>query len=199
MKITDKQGTALTTEQIVKKGAHRVTTIMREFIIFLLHLAGNIPSHTIRSTFYRLAGMTIGAKSAVHMGLVLYNPAHISIGSGTIIGERCVLDGRDTLTIGDHVDIASEVMIYNSQHDVHDPYFTAIEKPVVIENYVFIGPRAVILPGVTIKNGAVVAAGAVVSKDVDASAIVAGIPAQQIGKRKIHTFQYKLGRAALFR
>jgi len=56
------------------------------------------------------------------------------------------LDGRDKLTIGNHVDIATDVMIYNAEHDVKDLNFRAVTAPVTIHDYVFIGPRAIILP-----------------------------------------------------
>ncbi|KKQ34695.1 MAG: Acetyltransferase, partial [Microgenomates group bacterium GW2011_GWA2_37_6] len=108
-------------------------------------------------------------------------------------------DGRDRLTIGDHVDIATGVMIYNSKHDINDSEFSAKTSPVEIGDYVFIGPRAIILPGVTIGKGAVIAAGAVVTKDVAEFTIVGGVPAQVIGERKNKDPHYKLGRAAWFR
>ena len=162
-------------------------------------MASHVPIHHYRRWVYRLFGMQIGRGSSIHMGLTLYNPAHITIGNDTIIGEKCTLDGRAMLRIGNHVDIASEVMIYNSEHDVQDPAFKAIQAPVVIEDYVFIGPRAIILPGVTIRRGAVVAAGAVVTKEVAEDTIVAGVPAKVIGKRAIGEYTYTLGRAAWFR
>ena len=64
--------------------------------------------------------------------------------------------------------------------------------------FVFIGPRAIILPGVVIGKAAVVAAGAVVTKNVPPFAVVAGVPAVKIGERKIKNPGYKLGRARLF-
>jgi maltose O-acetyltransferase len=115
------------------------------------------------------------------------------------VGEKATLDGRARLSIGDHVDIASEVMIYNAEHDLNDPHFKAIQAPVTIGDYVFIGPRAIILPGVTIGRGAVVAAGAVVTKDVPEFTIVGGVPAKEIGERSLKDPQYRLGRAAWFR
>jgi maltose O-acetyltransferase len=109
------------------------------------------------------------------------------------------LDGRDKLVIGNHVDFASEVMIYNAQHDINSEKFNAITAPVIIEDYVFIGPRVIILPGVTIHKGAVVGAGAVVTKDVLEFTIVGGVPAKEIGQRQNKNPNYKLGRAAWFR
>lgn len=185
---------------MIKKIFRRINTVILEFEVMILHLIGCVvPSHHVRRFFYRMAGMRIGKGSALHMGARFYNPANIEIGTDSIVGENAVLDGRDKLIIGNHVDIASEVMIYNAQHDVRDPSFRAIFAPVVIEAYVFIGPRAIILSGVTIKRGAVVGAGAVVTKDVEENVIVGGVPAKQIGDRNVKEFNYRLGRAAWFR
>lgn len=197
--MKDKTGRVLSAHEVLEKGGTRLTTILIEFVVFLLHLIGYIPVHTIRRLFYRLAGVRIGKGSAIHMGARFYYPPNISIGRDSIIGENCVLDGRDKLKIGDHVDLASEVMIYNAQHDTESADFAPVKKPVIIGDYVFIGPRSILLPGVTIGKGAVVAAGAVVTKDVDELVIVGGVPAREIGKREIKDLNYKLGRAAWFR
>lgn len=184
---------------MISKILCRVSTIILEFEVFVLHVVGFVPFHFVRRFFYRLAGMSIGKGSTLHMGAKFYNPWNIKIGEDSIIGEGTVLDGRGKLVIGSHVDIASEVMIYNAKHDVRDPSFRAICDQVVIEDYVFIGPRAIILPGVTIKRGAVVGAGAVVTKDVEEGSIVGGVPAKQIGMREVKNLNYRLGRAAWFR
>ncbi len=187
----------------MKRIVRRIKTVFWELVVLKLRCVGYIPSHYFRRFFYRLFGIQIGSGSTIHMGAVFYYPPNISIGNDSIIGENAVLDGRDKLIIGDHVDIASEVMIYNSQHDTAEENFAGVEnavkKPVTIEDYVFIGPRVIILPGVTIKKGAVVGAGAVVTKDVEEFKIVGGVPAKEIGERVNKNPTYKLGRAAWFR
>lgn len=177
----------------------RIRTVFLEFEVMVLHLVGVVPCHVLRRFFYRLAGVKIGKGSTIHTGARFYNPSNITIGKDTIVGEDAVLDGRDILLIGSHIDIASEVMIYNAQHDVNNPNFSAVTAPVVIEDYVFIGPRAIILPGVKIHKGGVVGANAVVTHDVPAFTIVGGVPAKPIGERTIKDLNYKLGRAAWFR
>lgn len=177
----------------------RIGAILLEFENMLLIWVGHIPSHFLRKLCYRIAGMEIGKGSAIHTNARFYNVSNIQIGKDTIIGEGVVLDGREKLTIGDHVDFASEVMVYNGEHDIRDASFKAVFAPVEIEDYVFIGPRAIILPGVKIKKGAVIAAGAVVNKDVEENSIVGGIPAKPIAEREIKEYNYKLGRAAWFR
>jgi acetyltransferase-like isoleucine patch superfamily enzyme len=186
-------------EEFIAKGKNRASTVGLEFSNFLLILIGWFPSHHVRRFCYRLAGMHIGAGSTIHTGARFYNPGNIIIAKDTIIGEGAVLDGRAYLRIGSHVDMASEVMIYNAQHDVQSDDFHAESGEVVIEDYVFIGPRAIILPGVTVGKGVVIAAGAVVTKDVEPFAIVGGVPAKVIGERKVRDLHYRLGRAAWFR
>ncbi|HUD43922.1 MAG TPA: acyltransferase [Patescibacteria group bacterium] len=201
--MKDKTGKKLTIHEILLKGANRVDTIILEFINMILIWIGNIPLHHVRRLFYRLAGMKIGQGSTIHTGARFYNPENIAIGKDSIIGENVVLDGRAKLTIGDHVDIASEVMIYNAEHNIESEHFAAAEtvvnEPVSIEDYVFIGPRVIILPGVTIGKGAIVGAGAVVTKNVEPFQIVGGVPAKVIGERKNKEPHYILGRAAWFR
>lgn len=196
--FVDRQGNRLRFSAALKKILNRFYHYYLDFKLFVMFWVGWIPSHFIRNNFFRLCGVKIGRRSTFHTGARFFQPKNIQVGEGTIIGYRCFLDGRDTLKIGSHTDIASEVMIYNSEHDVHHPDMVAIEEPVYIGDYVFIGPRAIILPGVTIADGAVVAAGAIVTHDVPEKTIVAGVPARPIGKRKLDQLSYRLGRPRLF-
>lgn len=204
--LTDKNGYQLNTNELLQKISNRVEAILLEFTTgFLWWFVGGIPSHCFRKFFYRLSGMKIGKNSYIHMMARIFDPRHIVIGEGSIIGEKATLDGRKQLhnskgglVIGNHVDIASDVMIWTSEHDLSDPQMSPIEEKVTIEDYVFIGPRAIILPGITIGRGAVIAAGAVVTKNVESGTIVAGTPAIQIGNRQLDHLNYQLGRPRLF-
>ena len=199
MGMKDRTGRELTGDEVMHKAANRGVNILLDFELMFLNLIScTIPFHSVRKLAYRLAGVKIGKSSYIHMGTRFYLPINITIGNGTIIGDNAFLDGRAKLTIGNHVDIASQVLIYNSEHDVHSEGFDPIEEPVEIGDYVFIGPRAIILPGVKIGKGAIVAAGTVVTVDVEPFKIVGGVPAKIIGERKNKNPHYKLGRARLF-
>lgn len=194
----DKDGNKLSSAEAMKKIINRVKNYFLDFELMLLRWTGSIPFHSIRNIIYILAGVKLNRNSRIHMGARFYQPKGIEIGEDSILGEHIFLDGRSKLKIGNHVDIASEVMIYNSEHDLESDIFKAREEPVEIGDYVFIGPRVIILPGVKIGKGSVVAAGAVVTKDVPNFAIVGGVPAKIIGERKNKNLHYKLGRARLF-
>ena len=197
--FTDKDGKALSLTLALSKAFIRVTNWFLDFQLLLLAiLYDNCPLHSVRNWAFRSSGGHLGSGSTIHMSARFFLPSGISIGQDTIIGNRAFLDGRAALTIGDHVDIASEVMIYNAEHDLTADSFSAREEPVNIGDYVFIGPRAIILPGVSIGRGAVVAAGAVVTQNVPDYVIVGGVPAKVIGERKNKHLNYPLGRARLF-
>ena len=194
----DRMGQPLTFSEAWPKIISRFYNYWLDLVLLAVSLASYVPSHVIRRLIFTLAGVRMGPKSTLHVGCRFYYPAGVTVGEGTIIGDRCFLDGRAPLIIGNHVDIASQVLIYNSEHDLNAPDFAASVAPVTIGDYVFIGPRAIILPGVKIGRGAVVAAAAVVTKDVPDFAIVGGVPAQVIGHRTNQQPHYRLGRARLF-
>lgn len=194
----DKEGKKLTPIKAMEKISNRLYNYWLDFELMLLRWVGHLPSHSIRKLEYKFFGIKIGKDSVIHMWANFFDPKNIKIGDDTIIGDHAFLDGRAKLSIGNHVNIASSVMIFNSEHDLSKNNFLAIVEPVEIGDYVFIGPRVIILPGVKIGKGAVVAAGAVVTKDVSDFTIVGGIPAKVIGERKNKNPDYKLGRARLF-
>lgn len=196
--LKDKHGKSLGLTTAMGKIITRINSYILDFCLMILHFTTWIPFHSIRNLIWRLSGVKLGRKSTLHTGIRVFNPSKIRIGDGTIIGYSVFIDGRNHVIIGNNTDIASEVMIYNEEHDIEDPDFCAVSAPVVIGDYVFIGPRAIILPGVKIGDGAIVAAGAVVTKNVASSTVVGGVPAKLIKKRQLKNLKYKLGRFKLF-
>ena len=143
-----------------------------------------IPFHGLRKFFYRnVMGFNIGSHSSIFMHCTFDSAKHFFIGNNSVINAKCRLDTRGGITIGENVSISQEVIILTADHDLQSPHFQGRNKEVVIEDYVWIGTRATILPGVRIGQGAVIAAGAVVTNDVMAFSVVGGVPAKIIGKR----------------
>ena len=196
--LHDKHGQTMSWKEGIDKIFKRFESYFLDFGLMLLHITTWIPLHSLRNWIWQLFGLKLGKGSTLHTGVRIFDPRNIRVGEGTIIGFSCFIDGRDQVTIGNHTDIASQVMIYSSEHDINAPDFHAIFAPVKIGDYVFIGPRAIILPGVVIGDSAVVGAGAVVTKDVAPATIVGGVPAIVIGERSLKNPKYKLGRFKLF-
>ena len=149
----------------------------------------HIPFHAIRQNYLRAFGAHIGRDSTVMRGTTVMDIMYLTIGNCTTIGARCLLDARGGLWIGDNVTIASDVHILGGGHDINDPDFLPVPIPTVIEDYVWIASRAMVLPA-HVHRGAVVAAQALVNKDIPELVVVGGIPAKPIGNRNPDALQY---------
>jgi acetyltransferase-like isoleucine patch superfamily enzyme len=113
----------------------------------------------------------------------------LSIGSLTFIG-RVQMALHDEIEIGSRVCINDDVRIFTASHDVLDPNWNHTKGRVFIEDYVWIGTGAMILPGVRLGKGAVIGAGSVVSKSVAPGTIVVGNPARPTTKKRCANLDY---------
>jgi acetyltransferase-like isoleucine patch superfamily enzyme len=167
-----------------RKARNRVATILFNMIVTY------IPSHFIRQNFLRwFGGATIGKGSTIMRGTTVFDPEFLSIGNDTTIGFRCFLDSRAGISIGDNVTIASDTHILGGGHDINHPDFLPMPIPTVIEDYVWIASRSMILPS-HVHRGAVVAAHALVTKDVGELEVVGGVPAKVLTKRNPDALKY---------
>jgi len=142
-------------------------------------------SHFSLSIFRTLGiHMDRNAKIAKDLKVIgLYENIHIA--KHAEINDGCFFLSKDKIEIGENTTLAYQVTVltsanpnakYNSLGKIYPP----MTAPVIIKENVWIGARAVILPGVTIGPMSVVAAGSVVNKDVPGGVVVAGIPARII-------------------
>jgi maltose O-acetyltransferase len=144
------------------------------------YMFGHIRTRVLRALGFRIGRGTDFAGVPTMTG---YGDIHARL----TVGEECWFNIRLTLnlgnriTIGDRVAIGHEVMLLTESHELGPEERRAanlISMPIVIGSGVWIGARAIILPGVTIGDSSVIAAGAVVSKDVPANVLAGGVPAR---------------------
>lgn len=103
----------------------------------------------------------------------------LDIGNGTYINRNTLIVAEKKVTVGKDCRISWDVIIMDSDlHPLNSDI--VINKPVIIEDKVWVGCRAIVLKGVTIGEGAIVAAGAIVTRDVAPYTIVGGNPARYI-------------------
>jgi acetyltransferase-like isoleucine patch superfamily enzyme len=120
-----------------------------------------------------------------HFSILFGTKDHpLTIGNDFFIGVQCYLNGAAGITMGDRVTLAHGVMIFSDSGPNTSPWlqqhYPITAKPVTIGNDVWIGARAMILPGVTIGDKCVIGAGALVKEDVPPNSVVAGNPAKVI-------------------
>ncbi len=116
-----------------------------------------------------------------------YFTPEMVIGDNSGVGVNCEVCGP--VSIGKNVMMGPEVVIYTSGHRYDRTDIPMMKQggtepePVTIGNDVWIGRRAMIMPGVTIGDGCVIGAGAVVTKDIPPYCVAGGVPAKIIKKR----------------
>lgn len=133
---------------------------------------------------FEKCGKSINIEAGANFG----SGTQIAIGNNSGIGVRCNV--RGPLKIGDDVMMGPEVIILGGGHN-HDRIDIPMRlqgsptsKLTQIGNDVWIGTRAIIMPGVKIGNGVIIGAGSVVTKDIPDYAIVGGVPAKIIKYRR---------------
>ena len=147
-------------------------------------LISHLPSRRLRLLLLRCWLQSLGHGSGVQMHCRFLHGPGVHLAERCVINHGCLLDGRRyPIRIGSDVSIGPEAAMLTLGHDPRSPEFADRGGPVTIGDHVWIGFRAIVLPGVTIGEGAVVGAGAVVSRDVEPFTIVAGNPARPIGER----------------
>lgn len=154
------------------------------FNLVINYFVANIPFACVRRFFYCIV-FQIGKNVNILMG-VRFLARNLKIGENSVINYGSLIDSRGSyVEIGSNVDISPFVHIWTMEHDPQSVDHSTKAAPVIIEDNVWIGSRATILPGVVIGKGAVVAAGSIVVKNVNPLEIVAGVPAKVIGRREL--------------
>lgn len=154
----------------------------------------NCPVYLLRLLYLRhILKIEIGTKSFVHMGCLFYE--NVKIGSNSVIGRECHLLGN--ITIKDNVSITAQTYIISSSHYKDSPDFEAYTKPVVIDDFAWIGARGMIMPGVHVGKGAVLGSASVATKDIPEYCVFVGSPAKEVGKRS-KDLKYKLDYSPYF-
>jgi maltose O-acetyltransferase len=150
-----------------------------------------LPQHAlnrVRTLLLRALGVRVGAKSCCAGPVKITGPGSVpdllSIGTGCYLSGPLHIDLAAGVRIGARVYVGYDVMLITADHErgrsAQRCGTLAPGRPIDIGDGVWIGSRAVILPGVRVGHGAVVAAGAVVTGDVAPNTLVAGVPARRV-------------------
>lgn len=145
----------------------------------------------LRRCFLRFFGAVIGKNVVIHK-IKLFNLyagkfSHLKIGDNSFLGDDCLLDMVNKITMGNEVTLAERVTVLthtNVGYKDHplQKYFPRLDASVEFKDGCFVGANTTILPGVIIGERAFVAAGSVVTKSIPPETLAAGVPAKIIKK-----------------
>lgn len=135
-----------------------------------------------RMALYR--AMRSDVRSAPGIGFTFSgSPRHLTIAEGTYFNQQVFIEAIAPVTIGASCAFGMQSMVLTSHHplDLEGHWQAAAEgRPVVIGDRVWVGARAVILPGAVVEDDVVIAAAAVVTGRCESGGVYAGVPAKRI-------------------
>ncbi|MCM3670904.1 putative colanic acid biosynthesis acetyltransferase [Mesobacillus maritimus] len=138
-----------------------------------------------RNFLLKLFGAKVGKNVKIRSSAKFTYPWKVTIGDNSWIGEDVKLYSLDEIYIGDNCVISQESYLCTGSHDIKDPYFGLITKPIIIKDGAWVASDVFIYPGVTINQLAVAAARSTVIKDIPENEIHAGSPARFVKYRFI--------------
>lgn len=130
-----------------------------------------------RSFLLRVFGADIGVNVKVRSSAKFTYPWKVKIGDHSWIGEDVIFYSLDHIEVGANCIISQSSYLCTGSHDIYDPYFGLITKPIVIKDGAWIATDVFVYPGIIIEELAVVAARSTVAKNIPANEIHAGSPA----------------------
>jgi carbonic anhydrase/acetyltransferase-like protein (isoleucine patch superfamily) len=187
-KWNDNSESALSSSRIRRARAYAFGLVRGRFVLRGIEGRGRDVRVNGRAVITNDGWMRVGAGSVLRgiptaVELATGPLGRLSIGRRAIINSGASICAYGQLTIGDRVLIGPYAMISDTSfHDLYDRDVVPESLAVVIEDDVWIGAKASVLPGVKIGRGAVVSAHALVNRDVAAFAIVSGVPAVEIAR-----------------
>ena len=167
----------------VEEKEHRWARVLWCFINMTLFRV--TPTNGLRIAWLKLFGARLRWNHIIYPSAKIFAPWNLSITTGSVIGPGVEIYNKAKVSLGTGVVISQDAFICTASHDVSSPVLALVAKPITLEDNVWVGAKAIVLPGVVLRRASVVGAGAVVAKDVEEWTVVVGNPARAAGKRQL--------------
>ncbi len=142
-------------------------------------------SNSLKISILRLFGAQIGQGVLIKPAVTIKFPWKLRIGNHVWIGENAWIDNLDTVSIGNHACISQGALLLCGNHNYKSPAFDLITGPITLEDGAWVGAKAIVCPGITIRSHAILTAGSVATSNLEAYTIYSGHPAKIVRERKI--------------
>lgn len=141
------------------------------------------PLHRWRRLVLRAFGAKIAPGARVHASVSVWLPANLELGPDTLIGPGARLYNQGRITVGGRSVISQGAYLCASTHDIRDPDFQLIVRPIAIGAQCWVAADAFVGPGVTMGDRAVLGACGALFSDAEADGVYSGNPAQWVKAR----------------
>ncbi|SOD83259.1 WcaF family extracellular polysaccharide biosynthesis acetyltransferase [Spirosoma fluviale] len=133
----------------------------------------------------RLFGAKIGEGVVIKPALNIKYPWLLTVGNQVWIGENVWIDNLSNVTIGNNVCLSQGAMLLTGNHDYSRSTFDLTTRPIILEDGVWIGAKAIVCAGVRCESHAVLAVNSVATHVLKAYGIYQGNPAVWVRQRNI--------------
>lgn len=145
------------------------------------------PFHPWRRTLLRAFGARIAPGANIYSSARVWYPPNLRMESFSCLGPDVICYCMAPITIGAYALASQGAHLCAGTHDIRDPDFQLVSRPITVGPRAWIAAEAFVGPGVTVGEGAVLGARAVAMKDLEAWTIYTGNPAQPIGERRLRS------------
>lgn len=142
------------------------------------------PLHAWRRFLLRLFGAKIGKGARIYGSARIWYPPNLEVGRYAILGWKVNCYNQGRIVLDDFANVAQYAHLVSGTHDIDDPGFQLITKPIRIGKHAWVASDAFVGPGVTMHEGSVLGGRAVTFKDLDPWTVYVGNPARAVRQRK---------------
>jgi putative colanic acid biosynthesis acetyltransferase WcaF len=140
--------------------------------------------HPWRRFLLRLFGAKIGRRSDVRGSSRVWLPANLELGDHALIGPGVSCYNQAAISLGDYALVSQGVHLCAGTHDIDDPEFPLIAKPIRVGSFAWVAADAFVGPGCVIGEGTVVGGASVVFGKLDDWMVYVGNPARRLRARQ---------------
>lgn len=176
---------SLFSSESFKKGKNNFIILLWYFINALIVKASWNPFMGVKIFLLRIFGARIGKGLVIKNNVIIKYPWKLTIGDYCWLGENCWIDNLDDIIIGNNVCISQGALLLTGNHDYTITTFDYRNAPIILEDGVWIGAKAVVCPGVTCKSHSILSVGSIATKNLEPYTVNQGHPASPVRQRKI--------------
>lgn len=145
------------------------------------------PMHGWRRFLVLLFGGKLSRGARIYGSTRIWYPPNLVLGENSVLGPGANIYNQGRITIGDRVVISQGAYLCASSHDISDPDFQLVLRPIAIGDGAWVAAEAFVGPGVTVGEGAVIAARAALFENAEPFTVYRGNPAVKLKDRKLRS------------
>ena len=163
---------------------HRILRLLWQVTWLLLASWTPPAAHAWRRFLLRLFGAKAARMSDVRGSARVWYPPNLVLEEHALLASGVICYNMAAVVVGARALVSQDAYLCGGSHDIDDPHFQLVTRPIRVEPYAWVASQAFVGPGVTVGEGAVLAARAVAVRDLEPWTVYVGNPAVPKRKRR---------------